>query len=222
MNQAAQNRAVTDDNLWWQTLADGPLLLALFNADDRLLRANAAYRQAWGLADGATPGWTEMIEAAGLAGVGPVEAPVRRSRLTQRGYEQAWRDGRRLWWVEQRTPDGGLALTGVDISALARPRPMSGQLLSAREGRELLQTLLADPRAWPLSVAALAPGADAVELLARIRGEDGCMRLEDGRLLVMLPSTGPAQAAAMGTRLGAVALIEAVWGESAAELLLRA
>ena len=222
MSQPAQNRAVTDDNLWWQTLADGPLLLALFDADDRLRRANAAYRQAWGLADGATPGWMEMLEAAGLAGVGPVEAPERRSRLAQRGYEQAWRDGRRLWWVEQRTPGGGLALTGVDISALARPRPMSGQLLSAQEGRELLQTLLADPRAWPLSVATLAPGADPAALLARIRGEDGCMRLEDGRLLVMLPSTGPAQAAALGARLGAVALIEAVWGESAAELLLRA
>ena len=213
---------MTDDNLWWQTLAEGPLLLALFDADDRLRRANAAYRQAWGLADGATPGWAELLEAARLAGVGPVEAPERRSRLAQRGYEQAWRDGRRLWWVEQRTPDGGLALTGVDISALARPRPMSGQLLPAQAGRELLQTLLADPRAWPLSVATLAPGSDAAELLARIRGEDGCMRLEDGRLLVMLPSTGPAQAAALGTRLGAVVLVEAVWGESAAELLLRA
>ena len=217
-----QNRGVNQDALWWQTLADGPLLLALFDADDRLQRANAAYRQAWGLAADAAPTWEQMLDAARRAGVvGPVEAPERRSRLAQRGYEQAWRDGRRLWWVEQRMPDGGLALTGMDISALARPRPMSGQLLSARDGRELLQTLLADPRAWPLSVATLALGADPALLLARIRGDDGCMRLEDGRLLVMLPSTGPAQAVALGERLGALALTEAVWGEAAAALLAR-
>jgi hypothetical protein len=212
---------VTDLDLWWQTLADGPLLLALFDAQDRLCQANAAYRQAWGLAEGASPGWPDLLAAAQAAGVGPVEAPQRRGRVAQRGYEQAWRDGRRLWWVEQRAPDGGLAVTGVDISALARPRPLSGQLLPAQAGRELLQTLLADPRAWPLSVATLAAGADRTELLPRIRGEDGCMDLEDGRILVMLPATGPAQAAAIGARLGAVTLTEAVWGETAAALLLR-
>lgn len=212
---------MNEDTTWWQTLTEGPLMLALFDADDRLLRANAAYRQAWQLSDDAAPAWAVMVDAARLAGVGPVEAPERRSRLAQRGYEQAWRDGRRLWWVEQRTPDGGLALTGVDISALARPRPASGQMLPPQIGRELLQALLNDPRAWPLSVATLAPEADPAALLARIRGDDGCMRLEDGRLLVMLPSTGPAQAVALGERLGAVALTEAVWGESAAELLVR-
>lgn len=213
---------MTEDDLWWQALTEGPLLLALFDVDDRLLRANAAYRQAWGLEAGSALHWAEMVEAARGRGLGPVDLPERRSRIAQRGYEQAWRDGRRLWWVEQRLADGRLALTGVDISALARPRPLTGQLLSAEAGLELLQALLADSRAWPLSVATLAPAADTVELLARIRGEDGCMRLEDGRLLVMLPSTGPAQAAALGERLGALALTEAVWGETAAALLARA
>lgn len=209
------------DKLWSQTLADGPLLLALFDAGDRLLQANAAYRQAWGLADAARLTWAEMAEVARREGAGPVDLQ-RRGRIAQRGYEQAWRDGRRLWWVEQRLPDGGLALTGVDISALDRPRPLTGQLLAPQAGRELLQALLSDPRAWPLSVATLPGDADAAALLARIRGEDGCMRLEDGRLLVMLPSTGPAQAAALGERLGALALTEAVWGEPAATLLARA
>ncbi|WP_057297853.1 hypothetical protein [Pelomonas sp. Root1217] len=213
---------MNEDELWWQTLADGPLLLALFDAGECLRQANASYRQAWGLAADSSPGWLEMVEAAQRAGVGPVDVPERRGRMVQRGYEQAWRDGRRLWWVEQRTPEGGLALTGVDISALAGPRPLTGQLLSAQAGRELLQALLADPRAWPLSVATLAPEADPAELLARTRGEDGCMRLDDGRLLVMLPSTGPAQAAALGERLGALTLTEAIWGESAAALIVRA
>lgn len=211
-----------DDDLWWQALNEGPLLLALFDADDRLLRANAGYRAAWGMAAEACPSWAQMLEAARRGGHGPVDLPERRSRMAERGYEQAWRDGRRLWWVEQRLPDGRLALTGVDISALARPRPATGQLLSAQAGRELLQALLADSRAWPLSVATLSARADPAELLARIRGEDGCMRLEDGRLLVVLPSTGPAQAAALGQRLGAVGMTEAVWGESAAALLARA
>ncbi|MBL8275256.1 MAG: hypothetical protein JNL93_01010 [Pelomonas sp.] len=213
---------MTQDDLWWQTLHHGPLLLALFDADDRLLQANAAYRDAWGLDAQAAPGWGELVEAARDAGIGPVDAPERRSRIAQRGYEQAWRDGRRLWWVEQRTASGGLAVTGVDISALAGPRPLTGQLLSSQVGRELLQALLADPRAWPLSVATLPAAADPAELLSRIRGEDGCMRLDDGRLLVMLPATGPAQAAALGRRLGALVLTEAVWGETATELLLRA
>ncbi len=213
---------MTEDDLWWRTLTEGPLLLALFDNHDRLLRANAAYRQAWHLAEDATPVWGQMVEAARQAGVGPVETSERRSRLAERGHEQAWRDGRRFWWVAQRTPDGGLALTGVDISALSRPRPSTGQLLPTPAGSELLQTLLADPAAWPLSVATLAAGADPAELLARIRGEDGCMRLADGRLLVMLPATGPAQARALGERLGAQALTEAVWGEAAATLLARA
>lgn len=209
-------------DLWWKTLADGPLLLALFGPDDRLLSANAAYRGAWQLAADAAPAWDEMVEAARVAGVGPVDAPERRSRLAQRGYEQAWRDGRRLWWVEQRTAEGGLALTGVDISALARPRPLAGQLLEPQSGHELLQALLSDPAAWPLSVATWPAGTDAAALVASIRGEDGCMRLEDGRLLIMLPATGPAQAAALGQRLGAQTLTEAVWGESAQTLIARA
>ena len=209
-------------DIWWQTLADGPLLLALFDADGRLRLANAAFRAAWGLADGDQPTRTEMAEAARAAGLGPVDAPGRRPRMARSGYEQPWRDGRRLWWLEQATADGGCACTGVDISALARPRPPAGQLLPPQAGLELLQSLLADPRAWPLCVATTAPGADAQPLLARIRGEDGCAQLEDGRLLLMLPSTGPAQAAALVERLGALALTEARWGESAQALLLRA
>lgn len=210
-----------DDDLWWQALTEGPLLLALFDARERLLRANAAYREAWHLGDDAAPAWAEMVEAARRAGAGPVEASERHGHMTPRGYEQLWRDGRRFWWLAQPTASGGLALTGVDISALAGPRPATGQLLPPEAGRALLQALLADPRAWPLSVATLAAGADEAGLLARIRGEDGCMRLDDGRLLVMLPATGPAQAAALGARLGAAGLTEAIWGESAAALLLR-
>lgn len=213
---------VSTSDLWWQTLADGPLLLALFDAEGRLRLANAAYRAAWGLGDGEQPTLAEIVEAARAAGVGPVDAPGRRQRALRSGYEQAWQDGRRLWWVEQPTPDGGWACTGVDISALSRPRPPSGQLLSEPAGLALLQSLLSDPRAWPLCVATTAPGADPQALLARIRGEDGCARLADGRLLLVLPATGPAQAAGLCERLDGLALTEAQWGESATELLLRA
>lgn len=207
-------------DLWWQALADGPLLLALFDADGRLLQANAAFRSAWALAEDGHPTRAEMADAARAAGVGPVDTPGRRH--TRGGHEQSWYDGRRFWWVEQPAPGGGLACTGVDISALARPRPAAGQLLLAQEGMALLQSLLSDSRAWPLCVATAAPGVDAEALLARIRGEDGCARLEDGRLLLMLPSTGPAQAAALCERLGDLSLTEARWGESATELLQRA
>lgn len=212
-------------DVWWETLAEGPLLLALFDAQGRLRLANPAYRAAWGLAEGDLPTRAEIAAAARAAGLGPLEpaeASGRRTRPTPAGLEQAWRDGRRLWWVEQPTADGGCVCTGVDISALARPRPPAGRLLSAEAGLALLQSLLADPAAWPLCVATTAPGADEQVLLARIRGEDGCARLADGRLLLMLPATGPAQAVALVERLGALALTEAQWGESAPELLLRA
>lgn len=198
-------------------------MLALFDADGRLLQANAAYRAAWGLDEAALPTWAEMTDAGRAAGAGPVDPPGRRLRAPRgAGYEQAWRDGRRLWWVEQPLANGGWASTGVDISALGRPRPASGQLLPAQAGLALLQSLLSDARAWPLCVASTAPGADATALLAGIRSEDYCAQLADGRLLLMLPSTGPAQARALCERLGGLALTEAQWGESALALLLRA
>jgi GGDEF domain-containing protein len=77
-------------------------------------------------------------------------------------------------------------------------------LLDELAGREALQALLVDSRAWPLCVAQLEAGAEAAALLARVRGEDVCLRLDDGRLIVVLPSTGPAQAQALVQRLGAL------------------
>ena len=216
------NKCVNSFDLWWQSLAGGPVLLALFDAHGRLLLANAAFREAWAISEGDQPMYAEIAAAAHAAGVGPVDAVRRRFRSASVGHEQAWRDGRRLWWVEQLTGDGGCVCTGVDISALSRPRPPAGQLLAAQAGLELLQSLLTDARAWPLCVATTAPGAQAQSLLARIRGEDGCARLEDGRLLLILPATGQAQAASLIERLGGLRLTEAQWGESAAALLLRA
>lgn len=211
-----------DDELWWDALMGGPLLLALFDEHDRLQRANAAYRDAWGLPLATQPTWNDMWAGAVAQGCGPMGGPERRARTELRSFEQAWRDGRRYWWVEQRLPDGCLAVTGVDITGQARPRPAGGQVLEAQVGLELLQALLADPAAWPLSVATLPGTTDCDALLARVRGEDRCARLADGRLLLILPSTGPAQAAALGERLGAQTLTEAVWGESALALLARA
>ncbi len=213
---------MTSSDFWWQALADGPVLLARFDAEGRLCQANAAYRAAWALGEQDAPTREAMATAALAAGAGPVDPPGRRARAARSGYEQAWRDGRRLWWVEQATPDGGRVCTGVDISALARPRPAAGQVLDTVAGLALLQSLLSDSRAWPLCVATTAPGVPDQALLALIRGDDGCARLADGRLLLMLPSTGPAQAAALCGRLGGLRLTEAQWGESATELLARA
>lgn len=203
-------------------MADGPVLMALFDADGRLRLANAAFRAAWALAAHDAPTRDEMARAARAAGVGPVDGAAPPRPRTAAGYEQVWRDGRRYWWVDQPTADGGWACTGVDVSGLRRRLAPAGVLLGAQAGLELLQSLLSDPRAWPLCVATSAPGAAADALLARIRSEDGCARLNDGRLLLMLPATAPAQAAALVGRLGGLALTEAQWGESATELLLRA
>lgn len=216
------NGRVNSSDLWWQALSDGPVLLALFDADGRLRLANAAFRAAWALAPQDAPTRGAMHQAARAAGLGPVGDTDERRRGAVPGYEQVWRDGRRFWWVEQPTEDGGWACTGLDISGLRGARTPFGELLDAQAGKELLQSLLSDSRAWPLCVATTSPAADPQALLARIRGEDGCARLDDGRLLLMLPSTAPAQAAALVERLGGLTLTEAQWGESATALLLRA
>jgi len=220
---------MSDADLWWRTLADGPLLLALFDKEDRLQMANPAYRASWGLAASATPTWAEHARAALAAGRGPAwTAPqlerelAHRGKLTQHAFEQTWRDGRRLWWVEMRTAEGGLVCTGLDLSAVSRSRSATpARLLGAQAGRELLQTLLSDPRVWPLCLTTLPADTSAATVLARIRGDDACAQLEDGRLLVMLPCTGPAQAAMLVERLGATAMTEVQWGETAADLLLK-
>lgn len=236
MTGSAQNGPMDDAELWWQTLAGGPLLLAHYDSQDRLLQANAAYRAAWGLDDADQPTWTTVAETALASGRGPdweigalQRAAAQRGRLPTHAYEQAWRDGRRLWWVEQRTEAGGLTCTGLDLSAALRSRSAStGRMLDEPEGRQALQALLVDTRAWPLCIAELAsqggPGeqGESSELLARTRGDDVCMRLSDGRVFVVLPSTGPAQAQALVQRLGALHVTEACWGESAPELLARA
>lgn len=220
---------MSDADLWWHTLADGPLMLALFDAEDRLTMANPAYRAAWGVAADARPTWAELAQAALDAGTGPAwttaeltRDAAHRGRLPQHAFEQAWRDGRRIWWVEVRTAEGGLVCTGLDLSAMSRSRSTTpARLLDAQGGRELLQTLLADSRAWPLCVARLSAGSSPRAVIARIRGDDACVRLEDGRLLVVLPCTGPAHAGMLAARLGAMAMTEAQWGETAAELILR-
>ncbi len=198
------------------------MLLAWFGADGRLQQANAAYRHAWAVGAHDAPTRGEIAAAARVAGVGPADPTPCRTPSDCRGYEQLWLDGRRLWWVEQLAPDGGCVCVGLDISGLDRPRPPAGQLLDAQAGLTLLQSLLSDARAWPLCVATTLPDTDARPLLGSIRADDGCARLADGRLLLMLPSTGPAQAAALCERLGGLVMTEAQWGESATELLLRA
>jgi hypothetical protein len=67
---------VNPSDLWWQALADGPVLLALFDADGRLRLANAAYRAAWALGVGERPTWAEMVQAA-AAGASSTHGAVR-------------------------------------------------------------------------------------------------------------------------------------------------
>lgn len=219
-----------DAELWWQTLAGGPLLLALFDAQDCLLQANPAYRAAWGAMAQQRSTWRSLAEGALATGCGPAwdadalgRAAAQRGRLPMHAYEQAWRDGRRIWWVEQRTESGGLTCIGLDLSAALRSRTAStGRLLAEPEGLQALQALLVDSRAWPLSVAAVPADSMPADWLPRVRGDDICLRLASGQVFIVLPSTGPAQALALMDRLGAERVTEARWGESALELLARA
>lgn len=234
-----------------QAQADSPLLLALFDAEDRLREANPAFRRAWGLEDeSAALTWLDLARQAVAAGLGPQieaaelpRAQALRARLPQQAFAQDWADGRRIWWVQTRTDAGWLWCVGADISAL-RPATSPVEWLTAQPqraqhpndqaaGRRLLQAALANARAWPLALAVLRPEAPpqsaalAEAALASIRREDVCAEEGGGALLLVLPLAGPAQARAVLTRLlargaGVAGLTQARWGETAESALARA
>ncbi len=227
------------------------LLLGLFDADGRLSEANPAFLAAWGRPEPAAGlDWLQLATQALDGASGPAlaahELPreqALRGRLAHRAFEQAWRDGRSIWWVETRTAEGWLWCVGSDVSALARSgrrqraafeglSPPDDTLSDAPTGLRLLAAALAEPRAWPLGVALLAAAAEgaAAELaqraLASCRREDACARLDDGQLLLILPTTGPAQAQAVVERLlgntaALAGLVQARWGEDGPAVLAR-
>ncbi len=159
-----------------------PLLVALFDPQDRLSYANPAFRQAYKLAPEALPLWADIMRANHAASEGAlIEAAdievwllsvqSRRGKLPYRAFEADLWDGRWLWVTETRHPDGWLLCVASDITHLrqdsralrqahdralqaAHTDALSG-ISNRRHGMQLLQQALADGESWPLCVAML-------------------------------------------------------------------
>lgn len=183
-----------------QLQQDSPLLVAVFDAEDELRHANAAYRQAYALEPEALTCWAEQMRGAHRTGHGQLVqtddfevwlavAQARRRSQPYRAFELDLIDGRRIWMTETLHANGWLLCVGSDLSGLRAPAPVLGSLadeetsvsglLGPRGARQALQRLLSLNEAWPLSVALLALDADPAS------GEEGAAArsAEFGRLL---------------------------------------
>lgn len=258
---------------------DSPLMIALFDGEDCLRYANAAFRGAYALAPDAGPSWTELMRHCHATGHGglietdDIEAwllatGARRGKLPYLAFDAELGDGRWIWMTETRQTQGWTLCVASDITALRHegraPRQPALRAAAAaqtdaltgldnqRRGMQLLQDALAQGETWPLSVAVLElddPDREAADdrvivdlarqLQASTRREDGCARFEASRFLLVLPATALPQGVAITERLLArvrrarplaaergyscsVGVTEAVWGESAEQLLRRA
>jgi diguanylate cyclase len=108
---------------------DSPLLIFLFDADDRLRYANAAFRQGFALAPDAQPTWAELMAKCHAERVGALietgnfpdwlsSARSRRGKLPYRAFESDMRDGRWMWITETMHPNGWMLCIGSDITHL--------------------------------------------------------------------------------------------------------
>lgn len=163
-------------------LEQGHPLLALFDPQDRLRHANAAFRQAYCLSPEAQPCWADIMRDNHRHGHGAViEASdieawlaavmTRRGKQTHRAFEVDFWDGRWFWIQETLSADGWLLLQGSEITTLrqdsralrqahvkalraAETDALTG-LGNRRHVLQLLQQTLLREDAWPLCVAAL-------------------------------------------------------------------
>ncbi len=117
-------------------------LVALFDPDDRLHWANAAWREVFGVAPDASPTWDELMRAAHQAGTGwrfdgpqaeremADAAAERRARTPSRTFERGLVDGRSLLMTHTCDARGWLLEVGLDLSQ--RPaRVPDGRLASS-------------------------------------------------------------------------------------------
>jgi diguanylate cyclase (GGDEF)-like protein len=111
-------------------LARHPGLVALFDASDRLLWANAAWRSALQVPDGAHPTWAELMRANHAQGVGAAidtddferwlaSAGSRRGKQPYRQFETDLRDGRWMLMTETMDERGWMLCIASDVSDLA-------------------------------------------------------------------------------------------------------
>ena len=112
-----------------QTQHATPVLISLFDRDDRLLWANPAFRQTFGLQEHDYPTWCELMLHSQRLGLGStiqtddleqwlISTRSRRGKLPYRAFEADLQDGRWLWMTETVCADGSMLCIGCDITHL--------------------------------------------------------------------------------------------------------
>lgn len=112
-----------------QLLQASAVLMALYDADDRLRSANPAFVAAFHADPAAAPSWTELMQSNYQHRRGTkVDAPAfepwlatvrsRRGKQPFRGFETDLYGDRWLWMTETLLPDGWMLCLATDITAL--------------------------------------------------------------------------------------------------------
>lgn len=119
-----------------------PLFVSLFDATDTMRYANPAFRNAFDVAPGAEPTWTELMRCSHTLGVGAairtddIEAWLtstrsRRGKLPFRTFEADLTDGRWIYMTETVDEQGWMLCVAFDISSM---RVGERSLRLARDG----------------------------------------------------------------------------------------
>lgn len=126
-------------------------LIAIFDGDDRLRYANAAFRESYGIGPEEAPRWVDIVTRNHVAGRGTRISTTAfdcwlASTLSQRrkapvcSFESAMADGRTLWITETTLPDGWAIHAGVDITTVCQ------DAVKLREDRDnAMKAALTDP-----------------------------------------------------------------------------
>jgi diguanylate cyclase (GGDEF)-like protein len=110
-------------------LQDAPVLLALFDCNDRLRYANAAFCRAYDVAADEALSWSELMRRNFQRGMGALiatgdfeawllSARSRRGKQPYRAFEADLTDGRWIWMTETMQPDGSMLCVATDMSEL--------------------------------------------------------------------------------------------------------
>jgi len=108
---------------------DSAVLIAMYDQEDRLRYANAAFRSTYAIEPDETPLWSELMRRNTRAGQGTiirtadfetwlVSAQSRRGKLPFRAFETDVVDGRWFWMTETVQKDGWMLCIASDITHL--------------------------------------------------------------------------------------------------------
>ncbi|ANV26793.1 MULTISPECIES: GGDEF domain-containing protein [Agrobacterium] len=106
-----------------------PVLIALYDSDDRLRHANPSFRESFTLAEDDFPTWADIMRLNHRLRTGVVirnndfegwllSAQSRRGKLPYRAFEMDMYDGRWFWMTETVQQDGWMLCVASDVTEL--------------------------------------------------------------------------------------------------------